>query len=142
MPERSRPEKVRRILPEGDPSWAEISEPVLVFLRQGPKTWPEMDAYGAQIRMTPLVFQNALAWLDNRHLVRSYYAENGTMLWVAQSADTFFRPDVPVEKCPEDREKNPRAKGRRKKVRGEEVRREEQLPEQKEPEEPRLHATG
>ncbi len=76
--------KNERVPQDGHPFWEKASVPVLTFLRQGTKTWPELDAFAREARITSAKMVHILAWLENRYLARSRYARDGeTILWRA-----------------------------------------------------------
>jgi len=122
---RQRAAKIERIPPDGHPSWEEISAPILNFLRQGPKTWVDLDRFAITSRIGPTVFQNALAWLDNRGLVRSYYVspKSDVVVWAAQSVLVLRDKlaDISNDEVPKNSRKHGRRKGRHQEVGHEKV---------------------
>jgi hypothetical protein len=65
-----RPIQDSKVCPMGDPTWKEISFPVLQYLRGGRRSWPDLDGWAKEQRYGPGLLRQALAWLEN---VRSRY---------------------------------------------------------------------
>ncbi len=70
--------------PDNHPSWKELAKPVVVWLREAPRTWPEIDRFAAENQIPPTTMTNILAWLENRNLARGY-SEDGVMVWQLRS---------------------------------------------------------
>lgn len=112
---RGDPAKFERIPPDGSPVWESRSASLLAFLRQGPKSWDDIWSFERRERLGQSVLTNALAWLENRRLVRSFYAD-GEIRWTGASASFFTgrdeAADVPVDEVTENRRKRRKRNGR------------------------------
>lgn len=122
-------------LPDNHPSWKELAKPVIAWLREGPRTWAEIDQFGAENRIFQSTMTNIIAWLENRKLAYGVY-EEGVVVWRLRGCRPTARqklPDVPVheepkeecqdehrdasEKRPPDEEQNGNPKRRQKRER-------------------------
>lgn len=121
---------------DNHPSWKELAKPVVAWLREAPRTWPEIDRFAAENQIPQTTMTNILAWLENRNLARGY-SEDGVMVWQLRSGGRRPArqklPDVPVheepkehredehrdagEKRPSDEEQNGNPKRRQKRER-------------------------
>jgi hypothetical protein len=55
--------------PDGDPSWPERCRPLLLLLREAPRTHAELAAWRKTAKVSTHMLTQMLAWCDNRKLV-------------------------------------------------------------------------
>lgn len=70
--------KSEPVPPDGDPSWVERCRPLLLFLREKPRTHKELNEWRKTVRVSPNMLTQMLAWCENRK-VASY---RGRQWWV------------------------------------------------------------
>lgn len=91
-------------LPDNHPSWKELAKPVIAWLREGPRTWDEINQFGAENRIFQSTMMNIIAWLENRKLAYGVY-EDGVVVWRLRGCRPAARkklPDVPVDEEPKE----------------------------------------
>ena len=81
MAKRGRPSD-ETVPPINDPVWVEWSDPLLEFLQEGPRTWPQLEKWRKSQSVSGFRFRNCLAWLEDTGLARSEGNGKGVK-WIA-----------------------------------------------------------
>ena len=63
-----------------DPKWPSLAEPVRLYLAE-PRTWAEINAWIKEAKVSPYLIRNAIAWLEANYKIKSYYREDGKLVW-------------------------------------------------------------
>lgn len=73
-----KPPKSDAVPPDGDPSWVERCKPLLLHLREKPRTHKELVVWRREAKVSANMLIQMLAWCENRKLA-SY---RGGQWWV------------------------------------------------------------